>query len=286
MKFNVKRFAIIMVCIVFGSFLISGILFYMTGGIKPGIAVTEQIKTNKIFETSGINKIVINTISTDVKIIPTDDKNIAVNFYGNVTSNLAENTPRLVADVKNDVLNIDIVYPVTITIGFFNISKLYLDVYIPENFLKNVEATTVSGEIEARGFIGEGMQIESTSGELTADIISVENLVIGSVSGDIVLKDTESEATSLNTISGDVNASFKSIRDNLKIKTTSGDVQLFIPDNSQFSFDLRSVSGDIKNNFDSKISFADERNMKGSVGESAFDIAVNTTSGEIVIEKK
>ncbi|MCL5071007.1 MAG: hypothetical protein M1308_08945, partial [Actinobacteria bacterium] len=73
MKFNVKRFAIIMVCIVFGSFLISGTLFYITGGIKTGLAVTEQIKTDKVFDTSGINKIVINTVSTDVKIIPAED---------------------------------------------------------------------------------------------------------------------------------------------------------------------------------------------------------------------
>jgi len=286
MKYNVKRFVIIMVCIIFGSFLISGILFYTTGGVRTASAVTGQISTNKVFNTAGISKIVINTVSTDVKIIPAEDKNITVDFYGNITSNLAKNNPRLNADINNGILNISIIYPRTITLGFFNISRLYLDVYIPDSFLKDLEVTTVSGDINAKGFTGENIQIKSTSGELAADMISVKTLVLESISGDIVLKNTESETNSIHTISGEVNVSFKSILDTLKINTTSGDVQLFLPDNSQFSFNLGSISGDIKNNFDSKISFADERNLKGSVGKSAFDISVNTTSGEIMIEKE
>ena len=48
MKFNVKKFVIVLVSIMAVSFLISGILFYITGGIKSASVTSGQIKTNEI----------------------------------------------------------------------------------------------------------------------------------------------------------------------------------------------------------------------------------------------
>ena len=70
MKFNVKKFVIVLVLIIFVSFLISGLLFYTTGGIKSSLITSEQIKTNKSFGTEEVDKIVINAVSPNIKILP------------------------------------------------------------------------------------------------------------------------------------------------------------------------------------------------------------------------
>ena len=103
----------------------------------------------------GIEKIVINTVSSDIKILPAEDKKIAVDFYGSITTNLGDNSPKLITDIKNGVLNISISYPKTFSIGLFNISNLFLDVYIPSEFSQEINAASVSGDINIENFDGE-----------------------------------------------------------------------------------------------------------------------------------
>ncbi|MCX6383394.1 MAG: DUF4097 family beta strand repeat-containing protein [Actinobacteria bacterium] len=70
------------------------------------------------------------------------------------------------------------------------------------------------------------------------------------------------------------------------MKTVSGEVNLSLPENSEFKFKLGSVSGKIVNEFGSKITFADSSNLEGVVGEGAFNISIKTISGSIKITKE
>ena len=284
MKFNVKKFVIVLVLIIFVSFLISAVLFYTTGGIKSSLITSEQLKTNKSFGTEGVEKIVINTVSPNIKILPVEDKEIIIDFYGSITTNLGENSPKLIADIKNNILNISISYPKTFTLGLFDISNIFLDIYIPAQFTKEINATSVSGDINIENFNGTKIQLKTTSGNLGANSLKAMGIQADSISGNINFEKVEGNLK-ISTVSGDVSAEVTLLEDDILIKTISGEAKLTLPSSSSFVFDLESISGDMKNNFDSKIKSASERSMQGSVGNGENAIKITTVSGGITITK-
>jgi lia operon protein LiaG len=285
MKFNVKKFVIILVSIIFVSFVISGILFYTTGGVKPSLITSGQIKTNKSFETEGIEKIVINAVSPCIKILPAEGKEIIVDFYGNITTNLGDNSPKLIADIKNNILNISISYPKTFNLGLFDISNIFLDIYIPAQFTKEINVTSVSGDVNIGNVNGTKIQLKTTSGNLSAISLKAKEIQADSISGNINFEKIEGNLK-ISTVSGEISAGLTSIAEDILIKTISGEVMLALPSSSSFIFDLESVSGDMKNNFDSKINLETERSMEGTVGNDTNKIKITTVSGEISITKE
>src|SRR5665647_784131 len=110
MKVNVKKLLISLAAIMLGSFLISGIIFLAIGGMSSVIINTGRTQTLKAFPAKDIVQININTVNTDINIIPAADKNIEVDFYGNITTSLAGKTPQLNAYQEGGVLNIYINY--------------------------------------------------------------------------------------------------------------------------------------------------------------------------------
>lgn len=285
MKFNVKKFVIVLVLIIFVSFLISGLLFYTTGGIKSSLITSEQIKTNKSFGTEEVDKIVINAVSPNIKILPAEGKDIIVDFYGSITTNLGGNSPKLIADIKNNILNISISYPKTFTLGLFDISNIFLDIYIPAQFTKEINAASVSGDINIENFNGSKIQLKTTSGNLSAISLKAMEIQADSISGNVNFDKIEGNLK-ISTISGEVNAGLTSLTGDVLIKTTSGEAKLALPSSSMFAFELESISGDINNNFDSKINFENERSMQGNVGEGINKIKITSISGEISITKE
>ena len=285
MKFNTKKFVIILASIVFVSFLLSGILFYATGGIKPSLIASEQIKTNESFGVEGVEKIVINAVSPKIKILPAEGKDIVVDFYGSITTNLGEKAPKLVADINNNILNISISYPKTFILGLFDISNIFLDIYLPAQFTKEINATSVSGDINIEDFNGTKIQLKTTSGNISANSIKAIEIQTDSISGNINFKKVEGNLKIIS-VSGDVSAGLASLADDILIKTTSGEAKLTLPLSSSFIFDLESISGNMKNNFDSTIKSASERSMQGNVGDGLNTIKITTVSGGITIIKE
>ncbi|MBM3710493.1 MAG: hypothetical protein FJW61_08755, partial [Actinobacteria bacterium] len=164
MKFNIKKFVIILVCVTAGSFMISGTILYATGGISAVSIKTTQIIKSEAFDAGNVNKVVIKTVDTDISIIPVVDKKISADFYGNARTNLTGSLPDLKTDFNDGVLTIEVSYPVTVTLGLINLSRLNLDIYIPDNFSKEIACSSVSGDLETRRFRLESFTFNSTSG--------------------------------------------------------------------------------------------------------------------------
>jgi len=285
MKFNVRKFAIILVSIVAASFLISGILFYATGGIKSAAITSGQIKTNESFKTEGIEKIVINTVNSKIRILPSEGKDIIADFYGSIITNLGNNSPKLITGIKDGTLNISISHPKTTSIGLFDVSNLFLDIYMPLQFANEVNATSVSGEINIEGFNGKRLMLKTISGNINAKSIKTLEIKADSVSGTVNLENVEGNLK-IFTISGEVNTGVELLSEDILIETTSGTIKLALPSASEFGFDLESISGDIKNNFDSKINIESGRSLQGNSGEGKNKIKMTTVSGNITIVKE
>ncbi|MBM3705480.1 MAG: DUF4097 domain-containing protein [Actinobacteria bacterium] len=285
MKFNIKKFVIVLACIMAGSFIIAGTVFYFTGGVHAVSVNSSQVKTSKVYLVEEIESIVVKTIDTKVNIIPVVDKRVDIDFYGNITTNLTEAKPELVTSLEDGVLTITISYPKTINFGLINLEKLYLDVYVPNYFNKRIEVETVSADLEMRHMTLDYFRFKTISGNLDVNLISAQNWVLELTSGNIEARQVEG-GINASTISGKTAVSLNSLKGDIRVKTVSGEVEISLPDESQFDFELNSISGDIKNEFGAKISYADKKNIAGSVGDGAFKIIVDTTSGNISIKKQ
>jgi lia operon protein LiaG len=284
MKVNVKKLLISLAAIMLGSFLISGIIFLAIGGMSSVIINSGQAKTLKVFPAQDITRININTVNTDINIIPVDDKNIEVDFYGNITTSLSEKTPQLNAYKEGGVLNVYIDYPSAVVFDFINAATLKLDIYIPQEFSGGISAETISGSFKTGKFNLENFEFKSLSGSLEASSLSASDIKINSTSGKVVLSDVEG-GIDISNISGNVELILRSIISDLNIKTISGRVVVSLPGKSEFNFEFGSISGSIKNEFGAQIKFSDGRNIEGKVGTGVNKLTVNTTSGEIKIKK-
>jgi hypothetical protein len=284
MKVNVKKLLISLAAIMLGSFLISGMIFLAIGGLSSVVINAGRAETSKIFPAMDITQINVNTVNTDINIIPSADKNIGVDFYGNIATSLARKAPELIAYQEGGVLNVYINYPNTAMFDFINAATLKLDIYVPQEFSGGIFAETISGSFKADKFNLESFEFKSMSGSFEASSLAASDIKISSTSGNVVLTDTEG-SIDISNISGNVDLMLRTLTGDLSIKTISGRAAVSLPGKSEFNFELGSISGNIKNEFGAQIKFADGRKIKGTVGQGANMLTVNTTSGEIKLKK-
>jgi hypothetical protein len=284
MKVNVKKLLISLTVIMFGSFLISGLIFLAIGGLSSVIINAGQAKTSKIFQAMDITRINVNTVNTDINIIPAADKNIVVDFYGNIATSLARKAPELIAYQEGGVLNVYINYPNAAVFDFINAETLKLDIYVPQEFSGGIFTETISGSLKIEKFNLKNFEFKSLSGSIAANSLAVSDIKISSTSGKVVLTDAEGNID-ISNISGNVDLMLITLTGDLNIKTISGRVAVSLPGKSEFNFELGSISGSIENEFGAQIKFADGRKIEGTVGQGANMLKVNTTSGEIKLKK-
>jgi len=153
----------------------------------------------------------------------------------------------------------------------------------------DVRLTSASGDITLDHVSSQNMQIASTSGDLEADhCIAQENVRLNTTSGDItwyssgqtidaasISGDIElegmAEAVSFKTVSGDATVTLRgeSLR-SANGKTTSGDVEVYLPHGIQADVRCSTVAGDIYNH-------------AGSVPDAALTVTLATVSGDIEV---
>lgn len=297
MKFNVKKFIIWIAVFMFASFATAGIILAVTGNLS--IAV-EQIDESKTFEAQEINKIYIDIVSTDINIISTNEKEIRVHFYGEVSTNKKMELPSLVAYQSGDELRIEIIQPKTILIGI-SIWRTKLDIYIPEDSIEVLRVDTISSDTSVNNLKVDKFDLGTVSGDFKGESLFAGNIKLNSTSGDISLKDYTGDAE-INAVSGDVVLEDGSQNDNIEvvivsgdvyvkqedssnmnIRTTSGDIGISFSEDAQFYLKAKTVSGDIENRFPIKITSSGRRDLEGIVGSDKKEVIVSTISGDINI---
>lgn len=290
MKFNIKKFIIILACITVSCFITSALILYLTGGITALSVNSSNIIESKEFLFQDIDNIIIKTVNTKVNVIPVTiaEKKVRVEFYGNISTNLNAIKPKLAANLEGRNLTIEIYNPKTINFGLVNLERLNLDVYVPSNFANNIKVDTVSGQIDIKNFTLSGLQLKSISGEVNCQEINAGKIKIDSTSGKVFLRNVEGEIK-INTVSGEISLDMAILNGNININTISGKTIVNLQEDLQFLFNLKTVSGEIKNEFQSEISYADKNSVQGSVKNSEnkklYEIFIKTTSGDITILK-
>jgi DUF4097 and DUF4098 domain-containing protein YvlB len=278
-----RNFLIILASVTLGSFLIAAALFYVTGGIRPVRVMSSEISESAQFETGNIGKIDISTVSTNVSIMPSDDEKIHVDFTGQTSAGAGTASPRMETKIEGDVLRVQIMYPSGVIFSPFNLSTLNLDVYIPQGYEKDLHVSTTSGAIVLEEISLGNMKANSVSGKIDIESILSKKISIDNTSGRVTLVDSKGDLN-INTISGKVSAELLSLEDELMVNSVSGAVEVFIPQDSGFSFKLSSISGKLENDFQAKITKSNNRNMEGTVGDGKGMISIHTVSGKIILK--
>jgi hypothetical protein len=185
-----------------------------------------------------------------------------------------------------------------------------------EDIQEKVRISTVSGDVEAESIIGvidlssvsgdfylqdikgdlvlEGtssdMELGQIEGDVRIDCVSGDltlqeiwgNIEASTSSGDIDVEQTEGELD-LNTISGDVEVKTEiSIEGKYIIETTSGEVFLYLPEDSNARLECESQSGSINTRIPVKVLSASKRFLEGELGTGGKSrIFLSTVSGDI-----
>lgn len=262
-----------------------------------------SINEIKEFEIAPISKVMVDTVSSDVNIILWKEDKIKVNFHG--TASDLSRAPKLETSLSGDKLDISIKYPTKIT-SIFNFSlNTKLDLYIPEKYKKSMNIETISGEINIDKFEADNFNVSSTSGDVNINSIVANVTDFQSVSGTINIKsllsktngfkttsgDIKIEAVtgdiSANSVSGSITAAYNTFNNEVAAETVSGDVDLILPQASEFVVDFSSTSGELDNDFSLVVKGkVEKRNIKGTVGNGKKTIRVETISGDADINKK
>ncbi len=135
----------------------------------------------------------------------------------------------------------------------------------------NIEADEITGDITAEVSSGN-IEVRKVEGFVKAD----------SMSGNIRLFEITGGAD-VSASSGNINLTLTEIKDNVDVRVNSGNITIDIPENSEFTFQADTNSGDIKTSFDDNHGFdINENSVEGVMGNNPqYIIKAKTTSGNI-----
>lgn len=141
---------------------------------------------------------------------------------------------------------------------------------------QNLHIFTTSGDVKLEGSAAE-VQIKTVSGDLDADLLHAEGLSMVTTSGDADLRGGW-ENLFFKAISGDLYAELSRAPSQFSAETTSGDVELEIPAQSDFTLRFDTSSGDLSSDFDCR---KEGRTYYCGHGTQRWN--VKTTSGDLTL---
>lgn len=254
---------------------------------------TANVHQQAEFAAQGIDTIIVETISADIHLKPTDEAVIDATFKG-TTSQPEEFRPTMRTEQAGSTLHIWIERPRTWVIGSENLD---LDVTLPTILTTSVKSTsgdidvgqelidcevsTVSGNIALATSSGS-CTLASTSGDI--DAAQLREATVKTISGNIDVVEA-SGTVKLDSTSGDVHIT--KARAGATIKTSSGNIDLF---GASGQSRLESTSGDITAGYDAVNGDHYLESVSGNIDirtvpQASFAVDARSISGDIRTSK-
>lgn len=303
-NFNTKKIVLFLSGVTIISFLIAGLFFVFSynstySSSKSGIFTQKTINEEKVYKIDNFKDIFIETSSTDVNIIPVDSDEIKINLTGNARSSSEKSLPKLFTEVKGDKLIIDVRSFSGFGFSYFS-GDINLDIYLPKKYKNNLDIDVSSADVIINDLEINNFNFNTSSGDLDLKDLESNKSTFKSSSGDLNLKSFKSNESIFKTSSGKVNAEdfsgdlecvsssgkiyieYENFNNNIYIKSSSGDIKLKLPNDSDFHLKADTSSGDIVTDFPISIigSIKDDY-LEGTFGNSNNKIEIKTSSGDI-----
>ncbi|MBZ5587722.1 MAG: DUF4097 domain-containing protein [Acidobacteriia bacterium] len=150
--------------------------------------------------------------------------------------------------------------------------------------LRELIVKTSSGDVRVRHQALTALEADTTSGDVTLES-GCQRAIVGTSSGDVRLEQLQG-GLSADTSSGEVAASWATLAPgaNVRVRTTSGDVRLRVPETAQLRGRISTSSGSIHSDF-SGTSERRERELSFAATGDAVEIEVHTSSGDVSVHK-
>ncbi|MFK3938584.1 DUF4097 family beta strand repeat-containing protein [Alkalihalobacillus sp. NPDC078783] len=153
-------------------------------------------------------------------------------------------------------------------------------VYLPKSFTKDLDISTVSGDITLDGdfTLGE-LTMEMVSGDLVnSGDLQTDEIDIDSVSGNVHLVQVTSSEIQADTVSGNVSVQYDREQGDLSVDTVSGKVDVTSP-TWNAEYDLDTLSGTIMDQ-GTRIK---AREYSSSISNGNAEVEISTLSGDITL---
>lgn len=258
----------------------------------------DETKNEKI---DNINEISIDATISNINIIPEKRSDVEAHIYGEFSSNASLEFKTQISGEKLNIYE-------KLASNLINTGNtdLKLDIYIPQDYSKNLTIESSSGDISIKDSINlDKVVIKTKSGDMNIYNLKAASLEACATSGDFEGKDITVETASINASSGDVNienlngdlsgvvssgdisVANPEFNYNMDLTVSSGDAKVTIPKSSEFYIDAAVSSGEITCEFPVVVEGKSHGNtLRGVVGNSKNKINIKASSGDIYIRAK
>lgn len=238
------------------------------------------IDEEKFINLDGIDNIDINSQFVDIKVVSEDRNDIGIKFYGQMQSDVV---PVLDVTKKANKLIVKIDNPNnSYTVKE---SDVVLEVLVPLRYKENISVGTSSADINMSNLMVANVEMNSTSGDIEIIETQAKSFNLATSSGDIEL--TRSIGTfDILSSSGDVELSLEESKGDIKITTSSGDVDINYWINADYNVTGTTSSGDVYFNGSSILAKDNNGRFHLLIGRGSNKMDINTSSGEINLSNK
>ncbi len=231
----------------------------------------------------------------DIRVIPDPDAQVI----------LSGNTQQLNVRLREDGVLAISPDDRTASAAFFSTRGLLstdVELLLPARRWDSISITTASGDVEVHDSI-DAAQLSITTASGDVDLCGVSGPVqLSTASGDVELKGNYAEMSartasgdvdlrgcaqsiSCSTASGDVDLYLSALPQTLDASTKSGDCEIRIPDGLGFSLRHRTISGNLRTDFDLVGSLASRCREAMYLDGGSCAMNIETVSGSLVLRR-
>ncbi|GIP34133.1 DUF4097 family beta strand repeat-containing protein [Paenibacillus sp. J2TS4] len=264
-------------------FFVAVIIFvWISNGGLSGIMNT-QVMTEHLEDADKVERLVIQTGSMDVDLVPTAADQIKITLEGKASRSFQK---KIDLNIKESEGTLDVKVLLSNQVGFrFSVPNVTLRIELPEKAYKELQIETSSGDMTLHSVNSAYISLKSSSGDITARGYSADLLKFKASSGDIHLSEGGAELQG-ETSSGDMRISLASLQSNINLVSSSGDIDIKLGEApSALNLDFRSASGDGRVGLEGFEYETDKSNrIIGKIGSGDINIKVKTSSGDFSMD--
>jgi lia operon protein LiaG len=286
---------------------IAAVLFFATGMGGPWVSGKGfTIDERRSIALSGIADINVRTSSTDVHLTASDGDAVEIWLHGTVYTGEPDAVPALAAEHSGNVLEILLKRKDgrKWVLGFFS-SDLIAEIRVPQQYRGTLVVDTSSGDVEISNQVLSELSVETSSGDVRLSSVQAATIAMDSSSGDQTVEGMKAEQSKLTSSSGeirvkdlqggakaesssgDITLRYSEFNADLEVRSSSGDVELYLTESAEFRVEAKASSGDIDCAFPVTLNEADSESSRNrlfaTVGEGTHQVVVQTSSGDITI---
>jgi lia operon protein LiaG len=276
------------IIVILGFILLSGIGFvYYTEGAAAFSIKSVSLQESHEIRGKDITELNLNTLSTDLEVLPHNQEYIVVELTGEVSEKMKD-AYELTVEEDNGVLNIVLEYKPSFSV--FAINKgTKLTVLVPEKKYDEIMIESKSGDVKVEDINSDIMVFKATSGDIVLEDLSSIDISILTTSGDTFANGISSDLMTMEAASGDIIVEELTVASKVMLNAKSGDI-ILNTDVTAYSLDFKGTSGDgtVKVS-DFHYKEKEEDRIIGTFGDTASSegeliIEVRTTSGDFTLE--